>query len=76
MQGFAVDIFGKKYQTRRLVCNDYLYNMLLGAMWGSVIFGRIFDVNCLLWKEVCSKRASCLLYDTHRLAYTLATFCK
>ena len=32
-------------------------------MPGPVIFGRIIDGSCLLWKYTCGERLSCQLYD-------------
>ena len=35
----------------------------LGWMPGPVIFGRVIDGTCTLWKYICGERQSCMLYD-------------
>ena len=32
-------------------------------MPGPVIFGRVIDGTCTLWKYICGERQSCMLYD-------------
>ncbi|ESO98163.1 hypothetical protein LOTGIDRAFT_239068 [Lottia gigantea] len=38
---------------------------LLGTVPGPVIFGRLLDDSCVVWREECGRILSCWIYDHH-----------
>jgi hypothetical protein len=46
-----------------------------GYIPGGIIFGMIIDTTCLKWREsTCGRKQSCLVYDPHRLSWTIMAF--
>lgn len=35
-----------------------------------IVYGKIFDWNCIVWKRECNKKGNCWLYDTESLRVT------
>ena len=52
----------------------FLFSFCLGWMPGPVIFGRIIDGTCKLWKYICGERQSCQLYDIVYFRNALHTY--
>lgn len=44
---------------------------LFALIPGPIIFGRIIDSTCLIWKNKCGRRGNCLLYDPVKFRYYL-----
>ncbi|KAK3609328.1 hypothetical protein CHS0354_024870 [Potamilus streckersoni] len=47
---------------------------LLGWLPGPVIFGKLVDTTCLLWKSSCGNIGSCAMYDTDLFRYLKAGY--
>ncbi|KAK5984547.1 hypothetical protein GCK32_010740 [Trichostrongylus colubriformis] len=50
--------------------NGFLVS-LLATLPSPVFWGKIFDLSCLMWQNVCSKTGACPIYDTDQLRIRL-----
>ncbi|KJH49649.1 hypothetical protein DICVIV_04195 [Dictyocaulus viviparus] len=50
--------------------NGFLVS-LLATLPSPVFWGKIFDMSCLMWQNVCSKTGACPIYDTDQLRIRL-----
>ncbi|VDK59326.1 unnamed protein product [Cylicostephanus goldi] len=46
--------------------NGFLVS-LLATLPSPVFWGKIFDMSCLMWQNLCSKTGACPIYDTDEL---------
>ncbi|XP_065566800.1 solute carrier organic anion transporter family member 74D-like [Artemia franciscana] len=44
---------------------------LFGFIPGPIIYGALIDKTCILWREDCSKKGNCWMYDPDRFQKTL-----
>ncbi|KAK5975540.1 Solute carrier organic anion transporter family member 1B3, partial [Trichostrongylus colubriformis] len=44
---------------------------LLATLPSPVFWGKIFDMSCLMWQNVCSKTGACAIYNTDQLRIRL-----
>ena len=48
---------------------QFLIVRLLGMLPGPIVVGKIYDVNCLVWKhDLCGKKAFCAEYELEGLS--------
>ncbi|VDO77798.1 unnamed protein product [Heligmosomoides polygyrus] len=50
--------------------NGFLVS-LLATLPSPVFWGKIFDMSCLMWQNVCNKTGACPIYDTDQLRIRL-----
>ncbi|KAK6755576.1 hypothetical protein RB195_014132 [Necator americanus] len=50
--------------------NGFLVS-LFATLPSPVFWGKIFDMSCLMWQNVCSKTGACPIYDTDQLRIRL-----
>ncbi|PIO69456.1 organic Anion Transporter Polypeptide family protein, partial [Teladorsagia circumcincta] len=50
--------------------NGFLVS-LLATLPSPVFWGKIFDLSCLMWQNICSKTGACPIYDTDQLRIRL-----
>ncbi|XGW02762.1 hypothetical protein V3C99_014635, partial [Haemonchus contortus] len=46
---------------------------LLATLPSPVFWGKIFDMSCLMWQNVCTKTGACPIYDTDELRIRIHT---
>ncbi len=39
-----------------------------GTVPGPIIYGRLLDESCVVWREKCDSRLSCWVYDSNTMA--------
>ncbi|XP_071112274.1 solute carrier organic anion transporter family member 4C1-like [Haliotis cracherodii] len=44
---------------------------LLGTVPGPILYGRLLDESCVVWREKCDSRLSCWVYDSNTMARNL-----
>ena len=53
-----------------------IFIKIFGAIPGPIIFGVIFDANCLFWlKTECEDKGACYFYDMEQLSMYLLVLC-
>lgn len=53
--------------------NGFLVS-LLATLPSPIIWGKIIDMSCLLWKKSCDSSGSCSVYDTDELRVRFVNF--
>ncbi|XP_012941864.1 solute carrier organic anion transporter family member 4A1 [Aplysia californica] len=43
----------------------------LGSIPGPILFGKMFDLACLVWQKRCDGEGSCFFYDNHNMSVNL-----
>ncbi|CAL1532840.1 unnamed protein product [Lymnaea stagnalis] len=43
----------------------------LGSIPGPILFGKMFDLACLVWQKRCDGEGSCFFYDNHEMSINL-----
>ncbi|XP_055870857.1 solute carrier organic anion transporter family member 4A1-like isoform X4 [Biomphalaria glabrata] len=43
----------------------------LGSIPGPILFGKMFDLACLVWQKRCDGEGSCFFYDNHNMSINL-----
>ncbi|XP_059174792.1 solute carrier organic anion transporter family member 4A1-like [Physella acuta] len=43
----------------------------LGSIPGPILFGKMFDLACLVWQKRCDGEGSCFFYDNHDMSINL-----
>jgi hypothetical protein len=49
----------------------YIVSSFLVFLPAPIVYGKLFDSTCIIWKETCGSKGACQLYDIENMRFTL-----